>query len=258
MSSSRARALAAAGVAVVAAAVAVVVFLLDRAGEEPSRTEAQADSRAGSAASDPSGSSAPGRGAASPADRVDPVAALERREAGDPMALGEVDAPVVMLSYADFQCPFCGRFARTTERTLIDRYVDDGTLRIEWRDFPYLGEESLLAAKAARAAGEQGKFWEFHDELYAEQPPVNSGTITEEHLVGIAEQLDLDVTQFLEVVRDPATTTSIDRDFIRGQRVGVTGTPAFFVNGRPIMGAQPTEVFVDAVERAAAEARSAP
>ncbi len=67
---------------------------------------------------------------------------LVGREPDDPMAMEEVDAPVVMVNYSEFQCPFCGKFARDTAPTLIEEYVEDGTLRIEWRDFPYLGPES--------------------------------------------------------------------------------------------------------------------
>ena len=72
--------------------------------------------------------------------------ALARRQVDDPTALGDVDAPVVLIAYSEFQCPFCGKFARDTEPELIDEYVEDGTLRIEWRDFPYLGPESMTAA----------------------------------------------------------------------------------------------------------------
>ena len=69
------------------------------------------------------------------------------------MALGDVDAPVVMISYSEFQCPFCGKYARDTEPILVEKYVDSGVLRIEWRDFPYLGPESTTAAQAGRGSG---------------------------------------------------------------------------------------------------------
>src|SRR5699024_5603667 len=73
-----------------------------------------------------------------------------RRDADDPMAIGDVDAPVVLIDYSDFQCPFCGKFARDTAPELIDEYVDEGILRIEWRDFPYLGDDSWKGARAGR------------------------------------------------------------------------------------------------------------
>ena len=188
------------------------------------------------------------------AEGPSPLEGLARRQAGDPLAQGDVDAPVVMIMWSDFQCPFCGRFARETEPALVDRYVDEGTLRLEWRDFPYLGEQSPLAARAARAAGEQGAFWEYHDALYALELPPNSGQLTQERLTGIAADLHLDVARFTTVLQSPEVADAVAADFAEGQGLGITGTPAFLVNGTPIMGAQPENVFDDAIEQAAARA----
>lgn len=185
----------------------------------------------------------------------DPFAQLVRRDADEVTAMGDIDAPVVMVNYSEFQCPFCGKFAKDTKPTLVEEFVKDGTLRIEWRDFPYLGEESTRAATAARAAGEQGKFWEFHDALFANQFPPNSGQLTEDYLVGVAGDLGLDTDKFRKDMTSDAITEAVTRDFREGQQIGVTGTPAFIVNGRPIIGAQPTEVFTDAIEEAAEAAR---
>ena len=179
---------------------------------------------------------------------------LVRRKADDPMALGKVDAPVVMLAYSEFQCPFCGKFARDTEPTLIKRYVKNGTLRIEWRDFPYLGPESTTAAVAGRAAAAQDSFWAFHDRMYAKQLPPNSGKLDEDYLAGVAEKLGLDVAKFRADMKSKAAKRAVAADFAQGQAIGVTGTPAFVINGVPIIGAQPTEVFEKAIEQAAAEA----
>jgi protein-disulfide isomerase len=185
----------------------------------------------------------------------DPFADLVRREADDPTALGEVDAPVVMINYSEYQCPFCGKFARDTKPELVERYVEEGILRIEWRDFPYLGPESITSAKAGFAAGQQDSFWEFHDAMFADQQPPNSGRLTEDYLLDKAEQLGLDVERFRADMSSKEAAATVRQDFDEGQEIGVTGTPAFIVNGRPIMGAQPTEVFVDAVEQAAEAAR---
>jgi protein-disulfide isomerase len=192
---------------------------------------------------------------ASPVPSDDPLMAVIRRDEGDPMALGDADAPVVMVSYSEFQCPFCGKFARDTEPLLVDEYVDEGLLRIEWRDFPYLGPESTLAAKAGRAAAAQGEFWAFHDALYEDQPAPNSGEVTEDHLVAVAEGVGLDTERFRRDLQSEATAAAVERDFMEGQSIGVTGTPAFLVNGRPVMGAQPVDVFRQLIEQAAAEAR---
>jgi protein-disulfide isomerase len=179
---------------------------------------------------------------------------LARRQPNDPMAMGKPDAPVVMVSYSEFQCPFCGKFARDTEPTLIKDYVDKGILRIEWRDFPYLGEESLTAARAGRAAGAQGRFWEFHDAMYAAQLPPNSGRLTGSHVTSIAEKIGLDVERFATDLDSDELTGAIQRDFQEGQAIGVTGTPAFIINGKPVIGAQPTAEFVKVIEQAAKSA----
>ncbi|MFK5633921.1 MULTISPECIES: DsbA family protein [unclassified Ornithinimicrobium] len=188
-----------------------------------------------------------------PSAQEDPLLAVVRRDPQDGLAVGDVDAPVVIVNYSEFQCPFCGKFARDTAPALQE-YVDDGTLRIEWRDFPYLGPESMTAALAGRAAAAQGEFWAFHDAMFADQQPPNSGRLTEDHLVGIAETVGLDTEQFVEDLSDGAAREAVEADFAEGQAIGVTGTPAFLVNGRPIIGAQPTEVFLQAVEQAADEA----
>lgn len=190
---------------------------------------------------------------AEPATTVTTVAG-ETTSPADPMALGDPDAPVVMVSYSEFQCPFCGRYARETEPELIERYVDTGVLRIEWRDFPYLGEESVIAATAARAASAQGEFWSFHDRLFADQPQPNSGRLTTAFLEGIATEIGLDLERFRSDMNSVETMSAIDADFDEALSVGVNGTPAFMINGEPVFGAQPTSVFVDVIERAAAAA----
>lgn len=179
---------------------------------------------------------------------------LVRRQADDPMALGDVDAPVVMLAYSEFQCPFCGKFARDTEPELIEKYVDSGVLRIEWRDFPYLGPESGTAAEGGRAAAAQGKFWEYHDAMYADQLPPNSGKIDEDYLVVVAESIGLDTDRFRIDLNAKTTKDAVARDFEEGQAIGVTGTPAFVINGVPVIGAQPTEVFETTIEQAQEDA----
>jgi len=172
------------------------------------------------------------------------------------MAKGDPDAPVVMVEFADFQCPFCGRFARETAPALVEQYVDEGILRIEWRDFPYLGPESRMAALAGRAAARQDAFWAFHDVLYAEAREVNSGTIDAAWLEGVAADLGLDVEQFRADMGSAEVASEVAADLQAGQSLGVTGTPAFFVNGQPVLGAQPLEVFEQVIEAAQAQASS--
>jgi protein-disulfide isomerase len=193
-----------------------------------------------------------------PADeREELLAQLERREEGDPLALGDVDAPVLMIEWADFQCPFCASFARDTKPELLDRYVDEGLLRIEWRDFAILGEESQTAALGGRAAAEQDAFWELHDEIFAHDRERNAGELAEESLIEMAGELGLDTEQFADDFGDPAHQRAAQEDLQLGDAIGITATPAFLINGRPVIGGQPTEVFVEAIDQALAEAGAA-
>jgi protein-disulfide isomerase len=133
---------------------------------------------------------------------------------------------------------------------LVEKYVDDGTLRLEWRDFPYLGEESVNAALAARAAQEQGKFWEYHDLLYENQ----TGGFSDEKLSELAGEAGLNVEEFQKDLQSVHSEQAVARDFQEGQEQGVSGTPTFIVNGRVIVGFQSPEVFEQVIEEARAEA----
>jgi protein-disulfide isomerase len=176
---------------------------------------------------------------------------LSRREASDAMAIGRVDAPVVMIEYSDFQCPFCGRFARETEPALVKKYVDAGVLRIEWRNFPIFGEESARAARAGYAAGQQGKFWQYHDIAYAESRRRNSGAFSKDRLVAMAREAGVpDLERFRTDLDSDAARQSVDRDLEEGYKLGVTSTPAFLINGEPVLGGQPTATFESMIDKA--------
>jgi protein-disulfide isomerase len=136
------------------------------------------------------------------------------------------------------------------EPKLYREYVEDGTLRIEWRDFPYRGQESVNAAVAARAAQAQGKFWEYHDLLYENQ----SSGFSDENLQALARKANLDVQRFEGDYERSRYAELVRKDFQKGQRIGVNGTPAFFVNGRVLVGLQPLGVFENAIEDARREA----
>ena len=133
----------------------------------------------------------------------------------------------------------------------MEEYVEDGTLRIEWHDFPYLGQESLTAAVAARAAQDQGRFWKYHDLLYRNQ----SGGFSLEKLLGLAGEAGLDVKRFEADLADPDRYSEVVADdFREGQQRGISGTPTFVINGRVIAGLQPLEVYQEAIEEAKSEA----
>ncbi len=136
------------------------------------------------------------------------------------------------------------------EPELYEKYVKDGTLRLEWKDFPYQGRESLDAALAARAAQAQGKFWEYHDLIYANQSSGNSGGYTEESLTALAEEAGLDVDRFRKDLESARHEAVVQADFEEGQGLGISGTPTFFINGRVLVGLQPLATFEEAIEEA--------
>jgi protein-disulfide isomerase len=206
------------------------------------------------AAPDATSEPAPDAAGDPPSGEAPDLSFVERRVEDDPYAMGDVDAPVVMVEYADFQCPFCGVFARDTHPTLEERYVDAGVLRIEYRDVPILGEDSYSAALGARAAAAQGAFWPFHDELFARDRERNTGEFAPERLVEMAGDLGLDVERFRADLDDPATEEAVQRDLQEARELGVSSTPAFLINGRPVLGAQPLDTFVTIIEEAALEA----
>lgn len=182
-----------------------------------------------------------GQRGADPAVAADPGA-----DPGADPALGDPDAPVVMVEYSDFACPFCGQFARDTKPELIRRYIDRGILYYVWRDAPMLGEPSRQAALAGRAAHAQGGFWAFHDALFAADQPA----LTPESLRAVAGEIGLDVDAFAADLAGEVHESDVERGLAEAFELGLTGTPSFTINGEIVIGAQPLEVFVEAIEAA--------
>ncbi|WP_406452687.1 DsbA family protein [Streptomyces sp. NBC_00876] len=183
------------------------------------------------------------------------LAKLARRDADDKLALGRADAPVVLIEYADFKCGYCGKFARDTEPALVKKYVDNGTLRIEWRNFPIFGAESEAAARASWAAGQQGRFWEFHRAAYAEG--VKEKGFGKDRLKALARQAGVpDLDRFVRDADGTAAASAVSKDQEQGYGIGATSTPSFLINGRPIAGAQPPETFTRAIDEAAERAKN--
>lgn len=183
-----------------------------------------------------------------------PEVDLARRIDGDPLAMGDVDAPVVLVEYADYRCPFCGVFARDTQPELVSRYVEAGILRIEWRDLPMFGDQSVDAALAVRAAGRQDRFWEFHEAVYANAPSRGKPDLPRERLLDLADEAGVpDLEQLEADMTDPELHAELQKDIDEANALGASSTPVFLVNDRPIVGAQPLEVFVEAIEAAHAE-----
>lgn len=174
----------------------------------------------------------------------------------DDPALGEEDAPVVIIEFSDFQCPFCKRFAEQTFPQLKRDYIDTGKVRFVFRDFPILRihPNAGLAALAAECADEQGRFWEMHDRLFARQAewagiaPEQARSLFEAY----ARELKLDDPAFSECLASERYAEEVVEDWQDGIEAGVRGTPAFFINGEKLEGAWPYEKFREVIERALA------
>lgn len=187
-----------------------------------------------------------------------PAAAAEdmaRRIPGDPAALGDPKAPVVLVEYSDLRCPFCGIYARETLPLLVDEYVKSGKLRVEWRDLPVFGQESVDAAVAERAAGEQGKFWEFNAATYAHAPERAHLELSKDSLLQLARDAGVpDMARFESDLASPTLLNLVKADANEARSIGATGTPLFLVNGTAISGAQPVAVFRQVIDSALAKA----
>lgn len=181
---------------------------------------------------------------------IGPVGDLSRRVDGDPLARGSIDAPVVLVAYSDYRCPFCAKFSRDTEPALVEKYVDTGVLRIEWRDLPIFGEQSMAAARAGRAAAAQGRFWEFNSALYAASPDRGHPTLDTQALRDFASQSGVpDMAQFDADAYDETIDADIAADMLEANMIGISSTPSFVINGYPVLGAQPLSVFDELIEK---------
>lgn len=144
--------------------------------------------------------------------------------------LGSPDAKVTLVEYADPQCPFCARFSNEVEPTLVDQYIRDGRVALEFRAFPFIGPDSIEASRFVYAAGLQNKLFNVLDLLYAHQGGENQGWVTEELLRGVGAAVPgLDVDKWFADARSARVAQAVQNDFSQGQTAGVQGTPTFFI-----------------------------
>jgi len=160
--------------------------------------------------------------------------------AGRPVK-GGAKAPVTIIEFSDYQCPYCKR-AESVVDQVMKAYGDK--VKIVFRDYPLpMHPNARPAAEAANCANAQGKFWQYHEKLFA-----NQAALAEDKLKAYAGELGLDQTKFDECLAKKPFKEAIDKDVADGQKVGVNGTPAFFVNGRMLSGAQPFEKFKEVID----------
>jgi protein-disulfide isomerase len=155
---------------------------------------------------------------------------------------GKTDAAVTLVEFSDFHCPFC-KLVQPTLNQVFEKYPEQ--VKLYYRHLPLdsLHPQAFRAAEAARCAQDQGKFWEYHDVLFAQAPKA-----AEIDLKHYAEQVGLDSEQFAGCLFQSVYYEAVRRDFDEASRLGIEGTPAFFINGRFLSGAQPLEKFVQIID----------
>jgi protein-disulfide isomerase len=155
---------------------------------------------------------------------------------------GPADAPITIVEFSDFQCTYCKRVVGVLDQVL-ERYPDK--VRLAFRDFPIanIHPQAEKAAEAAHCAAEQGKFWEFHDLLFEKQDAIPTTNFADH-----AKALGLEVTTFQTCIDGGKYQEKVERNYAAGVKAGVSGTPAFFINGRLLSGAQPLEAFKTVID----------
>lgn len=174
--------------------------------------------------------------------RADLVTALER---GPGPSKGVQAAPVTMIYFTDFQCGYCGKFVRETLPRIEEHYIRPGKVRLVFRHLAILGEASVQAARASACAFDQGKFWEYHDALFANKGPLAFSTA---RLKRYAGDLRLDEKAFVTCLDSQTFAERVDAETVIGRALGATGTPAFLINGQLLLGAFPFETFQQALD----------
>ncbi|MBV7363171.1 DsbA family protein [Actinomycetaceae bacterium TAE3-ERU4] len=245
------RALVPALVGLVLVLVAAISFMIGRATAPTSSVATVPSNESNQAASAPK-AQAPQKEFAKPIqDAATRKKALEipRRKEGDPLALGPVDAPVVMTMWEDFTCPMCTRFELSSFPE-IKKLAEAGKIRIEWRDNTIFAQShrSDLAAIGARAAGRQGKFWDYVRVAYETAGEGNHPSYDDNLVLRIAKQAGVaDIEKFQKDFKDPKLAEEVKADTFETQQLGISGTPAFLINDSFISGAYPTDYFLNTI-----------
>jgi len=165
--------------------------------------------------------------------------------------LGNAQAPVVIVEFSDFECSYCRSFYQQTLPRIIEDYVNSGKVQFSYRHFPILADSSFTKAEAAECAGEQGRFWDYHNALFSGRVAAQGDAQQlRQGLVAAARELNLDVTRFQTCLDEGRYRAQITEDYRVAQQAGVRGTPSFFINGKLLVGAQPLLAFRSEIEAA--------
>lgn len=162
----------------------------------------------------------------------------------DDPAIGPQDAPITLIEFSDYECPYCSRWHEQVYTRLRQEYPD--TVRIVFRDFPLtsIHPNAVPAAEAANCANEQDAFWDFHEKLFSGEYGLG-----EEAYMQYAEDLELDVEEFQSCLESGRYNDEVMADYQYAADLGVRSTPTFFLNGIPLVGAQPYEMFKEVIEK---------
>ncbi len=164
--------------------------------------------------------------------------------------IGSDSAKVTVVEFADYRCPFCERFFTSVMPTIKSKYIDTGKIKFMYQDFAFLGPDSNTAAEASHCAADQNMFWQYHDYLFAHQGDESSDWANATHQKQIAQAVGLNMSTFNTCLDGGKYKQEVLNETAAGKKYGVTGTPTVFVNGVPIVGAQPLENFTDAIDAA--------
>ncbi|WP_245867422.1 DsbA family protein [Candidatus Nitrosotalea bavarica] len=162
--------------------------------------------------------------------------------------LGSKNAPITMIEFGDYQCFYCHQFYNSTEPDIVKNYINTGKVRMVFKDFTIIGQDSVNAAHASHCAQEQGKFWDYHDALYNNWAGENTGWASSDNLLKFAKQVGLDPNMFNQCMTQSKYISVVEGSLSNAKDLGLTGTPDFFIilpdhTVTKVVGAQPFQVF---------------
>lgn len=177
----------------------------------------------------------------------------EPQQVGEPdisnrPVLGDEDAPVTIVEYSDFECPFCQRFFQDTYPQLKEQYIDTGKAKLVYKDFPLpnihpMAEPAAIAGKCVYRLSDSETFFEYHDTIFN-----NQGGLSEASLEQWATDLGVSQSEYQSCIENPEVKEQVDADFNEGSEFGISGTPSFVIEGQLLVGAQPISAFQDIID----------
>ena len=170
---------------------------------------------------------------------------------GSPI-MGNPSASITILEWGDYQCTYCHKFHQSTLNTIKHDFIETGKVKLVFKDFPLNGPDSVLAAEAAYCAEDQGKYWQYHDELYKNWAGEKTGWVNHDSLDKFATTVSLDLNKFNECLDDHKYLERVNQMYEFGKKIGIDATPSFLVfNNEKIIkitGNQPLEVFLKSID----------